>query len=353
MPIERKKVPEFLNLAKTLPVLDVRSPGEFQHAHMPGAFSFPIFDNDERKEIGTAYKQISRERAIKIGLDYFGKKMVHVVEQAERIVSENRYANKTVLVHCWRGGMRSAAIAWLLDLYGFKVYLLEGGYKAYRQWVLQVFQAPINFSIISGYTGSNKTGILAELKLRHERTIDLEALASHKGSAFGSLGMPLQPSQEMFENLLAQELWPLLSSDSSSKIWIEDESQRIGNVNIPTPVFARMREQAILFLDIPFDERLNFITEAYGQHEKNKLIEATERIKKKLGLPETKAVVEFFELGNTKDAFAILLQYYDRLYKKSSRKRTNFEKNSVKIERPNTQAGTNAEQLLQHVGKQT
>ena len=162
MAITRLTTEEFLLLAKEYPVLDVRSPGEFKHAHIPGANSLPLFTDEERKVVGTAYKQESKEKAIKLGLTYFGVNMVTMVEKVESIVGgwqmtndRKRHANqataeKCVLVHCWRGGMRSAGVAWLLDLYGYKVYTLIGGYKAYRKWVLEQFEKEYPLRIIEG-----------------------------------------------------------------------------------------------------------------------------------------------------------------------------------------------------------
>ena len=158
MAIQKITIEQFLELAKQHPVLDVRSPGEYKHAHIPGAHSLPLFSDEERKNVGTAYKQQSRETAIKIGLDYFGGKMRGMVEEVEKLIvdrgsltgkpsnNEQRTSNN-VLVHCWRGGMRSAGVAWLLDLYGYKVYTLVGGYKAYRKWVLAQFEKDYPFHI--------------------------------------------------------------------------------------------------------------------------------------------------------------------------------------------------------------
>ncbi|HEX2682909.1 MAG TPA: tRNA 2-selenouridine(34) synthase MnmH, partial [Ferruginibacter sp.] len=288
MPVEKIIIERFLELAKQYPILDARSPGEYKHAHIPTAHSLPLFTDEERKEVGTAYKQQSREAAIKTGLDYFGVKMKKMVEEVEQIVSScqmtddskqttnpvnyQRSSNNCVLVHCWRGGMRSAAVAWLLDLYGFKVYLLVGGYKAYRKWVRTQFEKDYNFNIIGGYTGSGKTLVLQELKKIGKTVIDLEALAHHKGSAFGAMEELPQPGQEMFENRLALSLarssvggWPS-ADDANSKlqmancIWLEDESQRIGNLQIPMPLWYSMRKSPVFFMDIPFEERLEYIT---------------------------------------------------------------------------------------------
>ncbi|MEI2739338.1 MAG: tRNA 2-selenouridine(34) synthase MnmH [Chitinophagaceae bacterium] len=202
MAIEKIHIEQFLELAKQHPVLDVRSPGEYKHAHIPGAHSLPLFTDEERKVVGTAYKQESREQAIKLGLDFFGLKMRKMVEEVEQLSPDS----KTVLVHCWRGGMRSAGIAWLLDLYGFKVYTLIGGYKKFRNYVLDTFKLPFQLNILGGYTGSGKTELLKALREKGEKVIDLEGIANHKGSAFGNIGMPAQPGQEMFENILATEL---------------------------------------------------------------------------------------------------------------------------------------------------
>jgi len=184
--VQKVEVEEFLSLARQYPVFDVRSPGEYQHAYIPGAYNLPLFTDEERKLVGTLYKQDSREQAIKAGLDYFGLKMRKMVEEVEAMNS------KTVLVHCWRGGMRSAGVAWLLDLYGFKVYTLVGGYKSFRKWVLARFEKPYPFQVVGGYTGSGKTELLKELATKGHTIIDLEGIAHHKGSAFGALGEAAQ-----------------------------------------------------------------------------------------------------------------------------------------------------------------
>ena len=207
MGVEKIHIEQFLELAKEYPVLDVRSPGEYRHAHIPGAYSLPLFSDEERKVVGTTYKQQSREASIKIGLDYFGPKMRKMVEEVELLIRSRESGqmvndSRLVLVHCWRGGMRSGAVSWLLDLYGFKVYTLIGGYKKYRNYVLDTFRLPLQFNILGGYTGSGKTELLKTLKEKGESVIDLEDIAKHKGSAFGNIDMPEQPTQEMFENIL-------------------------------------------------------------------------------------------------------------------------------------------------------
>ena len=339
MAVNKITIEEFLLLLKNLPVLDVRSPGEFTHAHIPNAYNLPLFNDEERGKVGTAYKQQSREDAIKIGLDFFGPNMRVMVEKVEGIItgyefrvtglnkskklSNSQTSNPqpatpqpvTILVHCWRGGTRSAAVAWLLDLYGFKVYTLIGGYKAYRNWVLEQFAKEYNFKIIGGYTGSGKTLLLHALEKENNCIVDLEGLANHKGSALGALGNPPQPKQEMFENLLAEKL-ASTNHEPSTIIYLEDESQRIGDLQIPMPLWYCMRKAPVYFVDIPFEERLNYLTAEYGVHPKEQLVNAIMRIQKRLGGLETKNAINFLLENNFKESFRILLHYYDKWYAK-------------------------------------
>lgn len=318
MAIEKTDIDAFLELAKKHPVIDVRSPAEYDHAHIPGALNFPLFTNEERKIVGTAYKQESRQMAIQIGLDFFGVKMRSLVVEIEKLHTT------TLLVHCWRGGMRSAAVAWLFDLYGFKVFTLSGGYKKFRHYVLQTFEHPFNFNLLSGFTGTGKTSILHELAKQGESVIDLEALAHHKGSAFGGLGQPSQPSQEMFENRLALELQahchlpdcsPTTSRDK--RIWLEDESQRIGTLTIPQSIWNRMQIAKVYFLRISAEARLDHIFNEYGSLDKDQLRDAIMRIQKRLGGLETKTAIQALEQNDIIECFRILLTYYDRCYRKS------------------------------------
>lgn len=256
--------------------------------------------------------------------------------------------------------MRSAAVAWLLDMYGFKVYLLVGGYKAYRKWVLAQFEKDYNFNIIGGYTGSGKTLLLHELEKQNKRIIDLEGLANHKGSAFGALGEKPQPGQEMFENTLAHALadtgYKILDTDirypaSSiqypvSCIYIEDESQRIGNLQLPMPLWYSMRKSPVYFIDIPFEARLDFITADYGKQEKEKLTEAILRIQKRLGGLETKKALRFLQEDNLRECFRILLSYYDKWYYKGLHNRENLSSLLNKMPCSSVDTKTNTKKLL-------
>ncbi|MFT3909551.1 MAG: tRNA 2-selenouridine(34) synthase MnmH [Ferruginibacter sp.] len=354
MPIKKLTIQQFIELAEHHPVLDVRSPGEYNHAQIPGAYSLPLFTDEERKIVGTAYKQQGKQIAIKLGLDFFGVKMKAMVEEAENIIKNYELKNKSethnseigtqnsILVHCWRGGMRSAGVAWLLDLYGFEVYTLIGGYKAYRNWVLKQFEKDHNLTIVGGYTGSGKTELIEQLQQNNHAVINLEQLANHKGSAFGDIGK--QPTQEMFENLFAGKLYQ--HERSATTIWLEDESQRIGLLNIPHVFWKTMRNKPICFIDIPFDQRLNYIIASYGLKDKEKLINSITRIQKRLGPLETKTAIGFLNEDNFKACFEILLNYYDKLYIKALHNRQNLEPLLTKIHCSFVDTISNTEKLL-------
>jgi len=330
MAVIKVNIEQYLKLAELHPVLDVRSPAEYLHAHIPNAHSFPLFSDEERKVVGTSYKQVGRQDAIKIGLDYFGPKMREMVEKAENI--SNHSGTNTLLVHCWRGGMRSAAVAWLLDLYGFNIFLLEGGYKAFRKWVLTYFEENhFPLMVIGGYTGSGKTEILNALELKDELVIDLEAIAGHRGSAFGNLGLPVQPGVEMVENKLAVYLKNISAqlNDSNKKwLWVEDESRRIGNINLPEAFHKNLKSAPFIFLKVPFEKRLDNIVRIYGQFPEDKLEDSILRIRKRMGNDQNSIALFLLKEKNIKGCFEILLSYYDRYYLKSS---FQYERKSLEI----------------------
>ena len=234
--------------------------------------------------------------------------------------------------------MRSAGVAWLLDLYGFKVHTLAGGYKTFRNLVLETFTQPFRLKILGGYTGSGKTLVLQQIEKIQGNVIDLEKIASHKGSAFGSHGMPPQPKQEMFENLLAGEFWKITGMPGTGiqtelpQIWLEDESQRIGNLNLPGALWDTMRNSPVIFLDIPFDERLKHIIQEYGDCDPEKLAGSVDRISKRLGSLEARNTKEFIETGKIAEAFCILLQYYDKRYVKALNNREGISSLLTKIQ---------------------
>lgn len=366
MPVEQIEIEKFLLLSEKYPVLDVRTPGEYLRAHIPGALSLPLFSDDERKIIGTKYKQQSREEAVKTGLEIFSERMKIIHNEALDLSAvwhkKNNITSKTgqqyFILHCWRGGMRSATVAWLLSLYGYKIYTINGGYKAFRKWALEQFERKYNFKILGGYTGSGKTLLLKEISKKNKQAIDLEKLANHKGSAFGSLGEKQQPSQEMFENLLAIELYKIesdqkLVSDNSylhtkknmPEIWLEDESRNIGRVSIPNAIWIEMRKSPVYFLDIPFEQRLDHLVKNYGAFDKEDLRLCIIKINKRLGGLNTKNALYYLQQNNIKDCFAILLNYYDKYYSASLENRENFLSLLNKIQCENVDV-SNAETVL-------
>lgn len=329
MPIEKIDIAHFLSLLQELPVIDVRSPGEYNHAHLPGAFNVPLFTDEQRAIIGTAYKKQSRRAAVNQGLEFFSERMKTIPGEIENIINKWKQESKSdnnkqgILIYCWRGGMRSGAVAWLMSLYGDRIYTLNGGYKAFRNWALAQFEKKYSLRVLGGYTGSGKTDILKELEKNDKAIIDLENLANHKGSAFGSLGEQPQPSHEMFENRLAVQLWK--ANTDNQEIWIEDESVHIGTVGIPKVFWQQMQDSPLYFIDIPFCERVGYIEKTYSIFDKEKLIDCTLKIQKRLGGLNTKNAIQFFSENNFREAFSILIEYYDKMYLKSLNNRQHLQ----------------------------
>jgi tRNA 2-selenouridine synthase len=307
------KIESFISLSARHPVIDVRAPQEFLQGHMPGAVNIPLFDDQERSVVGTAYKQVNKEAAMYAGLEFAGKKLVILAKQGERIAGKNR----TLLVHCWRGGMRSRSMVWLFETMGITCYLLEGGYKSYRNYVGEVLARPLNLLVIGGRTGSGKTAILHHMKKTGEQVIDLEGLAHHKGSAFGALGESDQPTTEQFENELFLEILPL----STERItWIEDESRNVGKCVIPKEFFFRMRESRIIFLDISRELRARHLVGDYAQYEPELLKACVVKIEKRLGGDRTQQALGSIEREDYYQTAMITLHYYDKAYMHSLEK---------------------------------
>ncbi len=305
----------FENL-KHVPLIDVRSPGEFAKGHIPMATNLELFTDEERAVVGTAYKKESKERAFEIGFEYVKPKLNDFVSKALAIAP-----NKEVAVHCWRGGMRSNAFADHLIEHGFrKVYVIEKGYKAFRNYVLQFLERPFNLKVLGGYTGTGKTEILHSLKKKGQQVIDLEGLANHRGSAFGGIDLPPQPTTEQFENNLFSILQRL---NPELPIWIEDESRLIGKLVIPEAFYTKMIEMPIYFLNVPLEERTKHLLSTYAGLSHDKLAEAISRITKRLGYDNAKFAHEELEKRNYQKVVEITLLYYDKYYLKGVQKRQN------------------------------
>jgi len=317
-------IDEFIQLSSQHPVIDVRTPAEFEQGHFPGAKNVELFTNVERSIVGTVYKKEGRQPAILKALEFSSPRFKELIKRVKK-----HNTNDTFLVHCWRGGMRSGAVAWLLELYGFKVFLLKGGYKSFRRKVLTEFDEQRNIIVLGGRTGSGKTFVLHELKNLGEQVIDLEGLAHHKGSSFGAIGEKPQPSQEEFENNLFFEL---LKTDKKKPLWLEDESRAIGNKGIPEKLWNQLREAKVFFLDIPFEIRLKNIAETYGKYSVKELIEATERISRRLGDQECRKAVEHFHKGEIEKGIEPSLKYYDKTYTYNLEKRNKESVQTLNID---------------------
>ncbi|MBI5009059.1 MAG: tRNA 2-selenouridine(34) synthase MnmH [Bacteroidia bacterium] len=296
----------FLQLSLNIPVCDVRSPSEYASGHIPGAVNIPIFSDKERETVGIKYKKEGSLTAIKAGLDLAGPQMSLKLTNALELARD-----KQLLVHCWRGGMRSEAMAWLFSLAGLNVSVLEGGYKAYRHFILERLNKRRKIIILGGLTGSSKTHILNQLKTMDQQVIDLEGLANHKGSAFGALGQMAQPTTEYFANIL-YDSWSI--TDPGKPVWLEDESRNIGSVFMPEEFYNNMQMSPAIILMMDVKTRLPRLIREYTLFPKEALTASVMRISKRLGGGNTKEAISAIESGNFAKAIEITLTYYDKAY---------------------------------------
>lgn len=297
-------ITQFLTLSPV--ILDVRSPAEFAQGHIPGAVSMALFSDQERAQVGICYKQEGRDAAVERGFAIAGPKFAGFIAQANQLAPDRQ-----VRLHCWRGGMRSEAVAWVLGMGGFQATTLIGGYKAFRNWALAMPQAPRQVLVLGGMTGTGKTDVLTALAAQGEQVLDLEAIASHRGSSFGGLGLPPQPTNEQFENAIALQ-WSQF--DPQRPVWIEAESNRIGCCRLPEALYQQMQQAPVLELVRPQAERLALLVDVYGFASTSDLILATERIRKRLGGLRTQAAIALLQERRLAEAFELLLTYYDKAY---------------------------------------
>jgi tRNA 2-selenouridine synthase len=332
------KAEDFITKSRSIAIIDVRSPGEFTEGHLPGAINIPLFDDNERAIVGTLYKNAGRQPAIEKGLEIVGPKMVGFVRQAKEIATSGK-----LLVHCWRGGMRSESMAWLFERVGIECYILEGGYKAYRNLLLEKISDIPHLIVMAGHTGSGKTEILMNLRELGEQTIDLEAYANHRGSVFGGIGQGLQPTTQQFQNNLFGEIFTL---DKSRRVWIEGESQTIGRVFLPDPLWLRMNKTLNIELFVPRIDRINRLVNEYGNHPKELMEKAITTISKRLGEMRANEILQNYQHSDLAMVADKLLDYYDKTYQYS---RDRNKKKYPVIALPNGNAVTNARIILDQI----
>lgn len=293
------------------PLADVRSPSEFAQGHIPGAVNIPLFSDEERAEVGILHKQEGKEEAVMRGLELVGPKLGSVARAAFSLC-RGRTGGELAL-YCSRGGMRSASVAWLLSMVGLRAHVLEGGYKSFRRHVLAFFEQHLNLLVLSGKTGAGKTHVLERMAARGAQVVNLEGLARHRGSAFGALAGTPQPSCEQFENTLAATLRRM---NPHLPVWVEDESENLGTVNLPRAFFRQLRSSPVLELETSDPARLDRLLKEYGSLPPEHIGQCLEHIKKRLGGLEHNRACACLEAGDLPGLAVILLAYYDRAYDK-------------------------------------
>ncbi len=326
MYFKRKELEKFRSFKG--PLIDVRSPDEYYKGHMPNSINIPLFDNDERSIIGTIYKKEGRQKAVIEGLKFFEKKMELLLDNlfmsidSYKTITKKKDNELFIRIYCSRGGMRSQSIAWLLEKFKLNLVTLNGGYKMYRRWVLDSFSKKLNIVVIGGKTGTGKTRLLSLLEKNKYQTIDLEGFACHRGSTFGGLGMKDQPSNEKFENMIAEKL---NSFKCSNNIFVEAESANIGKCKIPHEFFNQMKNSRRIEILRSESNRLDELIDTYSVFKKEELQESVLRIKKRLGPQRTKIALESINSEKWDLVCKSVLDYYDKCYEYEKVGKTNIK----------------------------
>lgn len=318
---------------KELTLVDVRSPSEFADATIPGSLNIPVFDDAERAEIGTIYKQVSVQAAKDRGLEIISAKLPAFVKTFERIPEQKA-------VFCWRGGMRSKTTATVLSLMGIRAYRLIGGIRAYRKWVVDTLEQ-LEFKppayVVNGNTGTGKTAILRQLMAEGYPVLDLEAMAGHRGSIFGQIGLPAH-NQKTFEALLVAEL---LKLNEAPYVLMEGESKRIGKAVMPDFLVRSKEAGTQLFIEMPTEERVRHIIEDYRPWEhQEEVLQAFRYIKDRIHTPISKEIETNLLQGRYEPAVRLLLEhYYDPRYEHAINR---YEQERVTIQAQNVKEAVEA-----------
>lgn len=336
MTVEGLQINDFLLQSKKELIIDVRAPIEFFKGHIPEASNIPLFENSEREEIGTLYKQQGKETAVTRGLEIVSPKMVPFVNQVKALTK-----NKKAFIYCARGGMRSNSFAWLMNTSGLDAKILKGGYKTYRNYVLNYFTNPKEIILLGGKTGSGKTEVLKELQILSYPVVDLEKIAHHKGSAFGAINEERQNPQQLFEN----HLFDTFNTINSNKIIVEDESQTIGYNKLPHPLWLQMKKGTIIKLNIPFELRVQKLVDDYTTTDIDALKTCVAKIAQQLGSLNAKLCMQHLDENNLAEVARLSLFYYDRAY--DYKYQNKIEQKVIEIDSETIDAKTNAEKVKQ------
>ena len=311
-------------------LIDVRSPDEYYKGHMPNSINIPLFNNEERTQVGKIYKNKGREKAVIVGLEIVDRKINQLIDklikEIENYTNDEKIDLKNenvVKIYCARGGMRSKSMSWLLENLGFSSVSLINGYKNYRRWVLESFLIDRKIILIAGKTGSGKTKMLNELSKLNHQIIDLEKLANHRGSTFGGIGMSTQPSNEHFENKIAEQL---KNYGNKKPIFIEAESANIGKCKIPHDLFNQMKKSPRLEIIRTEEERIHELVETYSIYSQKELKEAVLRIRKRLGPQRTSIAINAIEKKEWSKVCKAVLEYYDKCYDYENKKNEKIKK---------------------------
>ncbi|RQH08539.1 tRNA 2-selenouridine(34) synthase MnmH [Paraburkholderia dinghuensis] len=303
-------------------IIDVRTPAEFAEDHIPGAVNAPVMSNEERVVVGTLYKD-SPFDAARLGAAIVSR---NIATHLDTLFAE-RPRNWRPLVYCWRGGMRSGAMTTVFNMIGWRARQLEGGYKTYRHSVVEALGAlPVNFHyvVLAGPTGSGKTRLLQALGVAGAQTLDLEALAAHRGSLLGALPERAQPSQKSFDTALVQALHAL---DPARPVFVEAESRRIGTITLPVVLIDHIRAAPCVVLDVALDERVALLLDEYGHLLDNRTY-FREQLLKLVPLHGHERIDAWCQLLETDDrralSEALIADHYDPAYTRSTRR--NFAK---------------------------
>jgi tRNA 2-selenouridine synthase len=298
-------------------VLDARSPGEFAEDHLPGAVNWPVLDDDERCTVGTLYKQVNAFEARKVGAALVARNVASHIDQWVRPLGRDWRP----LVYCWRGGDRSGTLAWFLERIGFRTHLVEGGYKAFRAVVrsdLAAWPAGYDWRVVCGKTGCGKTRLLHALAARGAQVLDLEALASHRGSVLGEVPDCPQPSQKALDT----RIWSVLRSfDPLRPVFVESESVRIGRLWLPAALIASMRERGrCVMLQLPDAARVDLLLEDYAflRDDVERLCRLLDGLVELRGRDQVKSWQAAARAGAVAEVFADLMRvHYDPGYERS------------------------------------